>query len=587
MLRHKISFAEWLKRAAWIIFIIVIGYLLIASIFSTCYLGRHSYYTASKVQELNTTHTFYIRDSFWQHILVFLIFSVMLMIYGKKSAIKKAVSNQKYLPTVVCILAGAIAVVIVCASQYYPKYDQGHVMEIAAALNAGDYSDLEPGGYFHMYPFQMGIILYFQILSFLFGGCNYVAFQIVNALWIFLTYYLLVKIAETLWKDLICGLSVSVLCLLFLPYLLNVTFLYGSVVGMPFALLSFETMLLFERNPKIRYAVICGLSIGIAVVLKPNYQIYLIAEIIYVILSCFSNKKSENKKLYCKLLLLIFIIGGFMICKTGINQYLLYLNNGEKIKGIPMAAVLAMGLQDGKSAPGWYNGYHVGLYRENNYNYALTEEIAKEEIKRIITGYSQDIMASFSFFVKKISSQWNNPTFQSLWILEEREGKGGLEWILQGRGRYIYILWVNMLQTWILTGTLLYAVIRYKKSSLNEVLLPLAFVGGVLAHSFMEAQSLTALIYYPLLLPLCICGYREWQKWMLEKRREVSEKGWDSKEGMRLKKNAGIVVAIAILFCVLSYTEPFAKIFARNENTEVFNTYTQEIVTENELILTE
>lgn len=40
---------------------------------------------------------------------------------------------------------------------------------------------------------------------------------------------------------------------------MNVTFLYGSVVGMPFALLSFETMLLYERKSKIRYLFICGL----------------------------------------------------------------------------------------------------------------------------------------------------------------------------------------------------------------------------------------------------------------------------------------------------------------------------------------
>ena len=40
---------------------------------------------------------------------------------------------------------------------------------------------------------------------------------------------------------------------------MNVTFLYGSVVGKPYEMLSFETMLLFERKLKIRYLFICGL----------------------------------------------------------------------------------------------------------------------------------------------------------------------------------------------------------------------------------------------------------------------------------------------------------------------------------------
>lgn len=352
---------------------------------------------------------------------------------------------------------------------------------------------------------------------------------------------------------------------------------------MPFALLSFETLLLFERKPKIRYLLICGLSIGIAVILKPNYQIFLAAEIIYLICSSFISR-ADCKKICGKGLLIISIVLGFLLCKVGVDQYLLYLNDGKEVTGIPMTAVLAMGLQDGKSAPGWYNGYHVSLYEDNDYDYAVTDKMAKEELKRIVSGYPQDITASISFFVKKTASQWNNPTFQSLWIIDEREGKEGLAWILRGKGRYLYIFWVNILQTWILSGVLLYAVMRYKVSSYREMLLPLTFTGGVLAHTFMEAQSLTALIYYPLLLPLCICGYREWQKWMLDRKKEIAEKGWSSKEGQKLKRKTGAVAVVVVVLCVLSYTELFAKIFARNENTGIFNTYTQELVTEEELL---
>jgi len=199
MIKKKVFYAEWIKRAFWVLFIAIIAYLLVASAFSTCYLGRHSYHTMEQTVEINTTHTFFVRDSYWLHILAFILFSIWLIMPGRDFIIKKAVSDKKIFSVIVCILAGIASILVVCASQYYPKYDQGHVMEIAAALNAGDYSDLERGGYFYMYPFQAGIIIYFQILSFLFGGNNYVVFQMVNALWIFLTYYLLVKIASILW----------------------------------------------------------------------------------------------------------------------------------------------------------------------------------------------------------------------------------------------------------------------------------------------------------------------------------------------------------------------------------------------------
>lgn len=66
----KLTIVDWLKRTAWIFFTIIIGYLLIASIFSTCYLGAYSYQTASGATEVNMEHTFYIRDFFGQHFVV-------------------------------------------------------------------------------------------------------------------------------------------------------------------------------------------------------------------------------------------------------------------------------------------------------------------------------------------------------------------------------------------------------------------------------------------------------------------------------------------------------------------------------------
>lgn len=575
----RADLSGWAKNIIWILFVIIIGYLLVASIFSTCYLGGYSYLTMSQTTEINSEHTFYIRDHYIQHFIVFVIFSiVLLLVKGEKTA---GIVGNRYLGTVLCAVAGIVAVLVVAKGQYLPKYDQTHVVEAAARLNQNIYSDFDVGDYLFVFPFQTGTVLYFQLLSILFGNLNYVAFQIVNCLWIALTYYLFMKIAGLLWgeENYLYQIGAALIGLLFFPYLLYSTFLYGTVVGMMFAVLSFYVVLLYEKTPRIYYLITGGLAIGIATVVKSNYVIFMIAGIVYLLIKIMAEKDSGIKKTAPRLVMIAVLVACYFLGRIGVTEYIKSMNGGAEVAGIPMTAWIAMGLQDGKAAPGWYNGYNNAVFIENEFDYERTSATVMDEIRRIVSGYPGDIQTTVSFFVKKVSSQWNNPTIQSLWVLEERPGKDGLAWLLHGTGRYLYILWVNLLQTWILTGAFLYAVLRFKKSSVEEILLPVTFVGGFVFHLFWEAEGLYAILYYPLLLPVSVCGYGEWRRLLLAKKEEIISCGVREWSGRR--KGKIIVCAVAVIaVCALSYTDPFAKLFARNDNTGVFDTYTQETVDE-------
>lgn len=584
MLSGKVKIAEWMKRLVLILFAVIIGYLLLASIFSTCYLGSYRYLTAAQMEEINVEHTFFIKDNYLQHFVVFAAFSFLLLVFQIKGSWK--VFNKKYVGAAACIAAGIVSVLIVLQGQYYPKFDQRHVMESAAALNLHDYSDFEVGGYLHVFPFQMGIVIYFQILSRLFGNLNYIAFEIVNAVWIVVTYYFFMKIADLLWsKEHRCKSATAVLCLIFAPFLMYTTFLYGTVVGMAFAMVSFYMALLYVSKPKIRYLIFCAVSMGLATVLKSNYAIYMIAEIIFIALKILADKRPGRNKIRGRLVLIGAILICFVIGRIGVNASIRNINNGEEVKGIPMMAWVVMGLQDGKGAPGWYNAYNNTVYVSNDYDYDKTREAVMNDLKQRIRGMLHRPTESISFFVKKVSSQWNNPTFQSLWILEGRSEREGSIGILQEKGRSVYIFLVNLLQTWILAGTFLYTVLRLKKSSMEEIVLPITFVGGFVFHLFWEAEGLYAILYFPLLLPLSVCGYREWITWLDNRRGEIIADGWKSPAGEVLKKKIWAGAAIAVVFCALSYTEPFAKMFARNDDTGIFNTYTQEIVDESDVFI--
>ena len=71
MVSGRGKIAEWMKRFVFILFALIVGYLLTASIFSTCYLGSYRYMNAAQVEEINVEHTFYIQDHYIQHIVVY------------------------------------------------------------------------------------------------------------------------------------------------------------------------------------------------------------------------------------------------------------------------------------------------------------------------------------------------------------------------------------------------------------------------------------------------------------------------------------------------------------------------------------
>ncbi len=75
---------EWLRKAVWILFAVIIGYLLISSIFSTCYLWKIEYITNSENIEMNMEHAFYLRDMWWIHFIIF-IFTSGICVYLKRA----------------------------------------------------------------------------------------------------------------------------------------------------------------------------------------------------------------------------------------------------------------------------------------------------------------------------------------------------------------------------------------------------------------------------------------------------------------------------------------------------------------------
>ncbi|MDE7429424.1 MAG: hypothetical protein K2N00_09200, partial [Lachnospiraceae bacterium] len=150
--------------------------LLLHSVFSTSFVGTLVLEDGSWQER-----TLNIADSPLRHLLLFVVLSVMLLLVRKvwERVRVRVTVNTFWLFTVITLAVGTAYVLM---TQLYPGSDPAKVYAIAMQWRQGDFSAFQEEGYLFCYPFQSGIVLFFYLLSFLFGEGNYVGLQLVNVI---------------------------------------------------------------------------------------------------------------------------------------------------------------------------------------------------------------------------------------------------------------------------------------------------------------------------------------------------------------------------------------------------------------------
>ena len=126
---------------------------------------------------------------------------------------------------------------------------------------------------------------------------------------------------------------------------------------------------------------------------------------------------------------------------------------------------------------GWYNGYTQKIYKKNKYDYQLTKERVNSDIEKSV--------------VKSILSE-NRTTNK------------------------ILTNYMNILQTLILFGTIMYILIDSKKIKFKELIFAIIFIGGFVFHLIWEAKCQYTITYFVLLIPYSIVGYKKTSEKILQ-----------------------------------------------------------------------
>ncbi len=505
-----------------VLFWIILSFLTLISIKHTCFVDSYE-------------KTFFLKDTPLMHLLIIAAFVVICSFLSKRSffqIMNKRFENDIRLFSIIkAIGLGLIfllSLYFILSSKLSPVSDQLFVQESVTAFSKGDFSALQKGGYLAVYPNQLGLVWISYIFFKIFGYGDYVAFQIMNALFLALFYKALADITSIICPGKrVFELGVILLGILFYPLQIYCTFVYGTIPGLALSTYSVLYALYFEKDVKKKDAILSAFFILFAMLFKPNYLICFIGIFLHSVIWLFRvgkvNSEAASKKSYIsrEILLPVLLIVAFLL-QSKLPPFITQAVTGiEAPKGASSLSWIAMGMQESDLAEGWYNGFNTDTLNAYDFDSDLQGEAAKKEIADRLSNFAANPHYTIEFFTRKLTSEWNDPTYEAYWILRTSgRSEASAAWadsFMSYDSFFMGATLLNIFQSFILAGVLLFAATKLfsdKKEGNSTpllqgayILIEIILVGGFFFHLMWEAKSQYTLTYVVLLFPLALIGY--------------------------------------------------------------------------------
>ncbi len=444
--------------------------------------------------------------------------------YGKKVTDKQA----RAVTVAAACLSCLAAALLVAFARVQPRADQQYALDAAREICRGDFGSLRRGGYLSIHPHQLGLTVVFQLLHLLGGtGADQYLIQAVNAAAVAVCVISSTKIASLMFQRPAVTAATAALLLCFPQLWLYATFLYGNLMGLALSLLAVWMALAFAQSRRARHAALAALFAALSVAVKQNNLITLIAICLFYLADAAGWVSAQGpdpaprgtgpRPRSRPLLALLACVCATFLLTAGIKICYETVSGEDLDQGAPSVMYVAMGLQDGEYAPGWWNGYIRDGFRRSGYEPETAADSAKRSIHASLDAFAEDPAYAGRFFYEKTASMWINPTFQAFWISTARRHSdirdtafveslfyGGLNAALTG--------WMNIMQSLTLLGAALYCAEVFarggrKRDFLAELLPAVAFIGGFAFHLVWEAKGQYAMPYFVLLFPYAARGF--------------------------------------------------------------------------------
>ncbi len=490
-----LTFNQMLVRIMVVLVLIPIALIALDSIFMT-----------AAINEVAGEITEYTQDMVFEHVISILVVLFLLAVFQK--------TIKKLKPERLLILLAAFVFVfglsVVFTARVIPGADAMSVYSEANRFLQGNYDGFLSGGYLYSFTNQIGLLSYFQIFVMFAGENAYLAMQVVNVLWIMLAYFCLYRITQTVFRKKAVNNITILLMLLCFQILLFAVYAYGIIPAFGLGLLAICLEVQYFKTRKLYYALFSIVAIAISIFWRMNNLIWLIAMALFYVLDAIAIKKFTP----ILVAVLLIVVNGL----AGMGLHAAYASViGQPINpGIPKTAWVAMGLQESPLAPGWFNGYAPTVYSESGNDVEKTQQVVREDIAKSLGYFVEHPVYAAKFFYQKISSTWNNPTYQSFYatMAYNHQANSARETtfsnsLFYGGGGTFLRGFMNIYQTLIFAGAALFLILRFKRIKREQMLLAAVFLGTFLFHLFWETKAQYVVTAFALLIPYAAYGWVE------------------------------------------------------------------------------
>lgn len=430
------------------------------------------------------------------YILVGVVF-VFLVLYALRNVLEKiSIKHMSIILSLIYLILGSILIFTIDAPV---RADAGFVFKAMNEFSVGNYSALQHGNYLSYYPHQLGLVLYESLLGII--SKNPTFFYYINLIQVILTNIFLAKSVELYTeKNSLQAKYTLLLSFLFLPQLFFIRFLYGEIPGQFFLVLALYLISLYIKKTKWAYALAGALALSVGILLRSNYLIALIACILSLLIMSLREKNFRHL-IAIAMIVIAYVIGG-----KGVNAYYRHVSGINYGKGIPKIMWITMGMQNGKSAEGWYNSYSLKTYLSLNQDEEKSKEAAKKDMKIRLEKFKNDPAYALNFYGNKIATTWTDPTFMSLWSgahggMKNTYHSSFIKSLYQDkvtRNYRILEFIMSSFNIFIALMAFIYSIIMIKKKDISFMALftMLFMIGGFFFHILWETKAQYVATYY-------------------------------------------------------------------------------------------
>uniref|UniRef100_UPI00405609CA hypothetical protein n=1 Tax=Acetatifactor sp. TaxID=1872090 RepID=UPI00405609CA len=438
--------------------------------------------------------------------------TVFLLLFESEKRISK--KAQQIIMYVVLIVAmawiGLLGFWWITAVDRVPVGDQAFIYGGASYFLEGQYFFLGEGGYCSMYPHQLGLIALVELLFLVVGTYNYYAFQVICVLLTLGIVYVGFRIVCLITEHKSVAMIYCLSMMGCLPLAFYTDWVYGDIPSIFFALLTAYMLLKYDRRGKIRYLVGIVFSITMALLVRKNSMILLIALCLAGGVYCIRKK---DKRMLVSLIVAVLLP---ILTYQGIYKIYEMRSGHERYDEIPTLSWVVMGMQENQGIYGWYNDYGKQVFYANDCNAEYANVMIKLDLEERLEEFQDNPFYARKFYKGKILSQWNEPLYQSIYFSNmysdetKRPDAGTLVSKVSNEYFFNILVVCDRMQCWVYLGVVCYFLFAVKRNSnILQHLLAIALIGGFLFSIIWEAKARYILPYYVTMFPCAVIGFEQ------------------------------------------------------------------------------